>query len=428
MTIKTKETTRVTIDVNNDFLASLNVPANQSRKTALESIVQSSHSEVEFVPLNLIDANPFQPRLGMSFGDVEDLADNIYQNGLLQIPQARRTADGRVQLAFGHRRFKAYQYIYYNKFNDGYTHDRHGEFGVMPLVIKDLTDQKMYEFAASENSNRKDLNPIDVARSIMKAAELGISQQDAGKLHGYAKSAASELVQLLGLPQEIINLISDNKLSSSHGRELRRALAVVVHEPHHVVKMARDAVANELRVIDLKKAVDKFIAERTTPPPMLPMPKLSPAQVDQAVAQTIAPPSQTAPAPEPAKEPEPTASRFCPDCHHEQLIPTNDDSVQCSTCGAHNPPTAWDTTQPELKPADLQPAPMPQAPAEPEPPTTEPPPAAPPPAEIGLEDLEDDLTAAEYEMLKRILGLLDVGLTPPLFAEIRQRILEDLAQ
>jgi len=71
---------------------------------------------------------------------------------------------------------------------------------------------------------------------------------------------------------------------------------------------------------------------------------------------------------------------------------------------------------------------MPQAPAEPEPPTTEPPPAAPPPAEIGLEDLEDDLTAAEYEMLKRILGLLDVGLTPPLFAEIRQRILEDLAQ
>jgi len=427
MTIKTKETTRVTIDVNNDFLASLNVPANQSRKTALESIVQSSHSEVEFVPLNLIDANPFQPRLGMSFGDVEDLADNIYQNGLLQIPQARRTPDGRYQLAFGHRRFKAYQYIFYNKFNDGFTHNRHGEFGVMPLVIRELTDQKMYEYAASENSNRKDLNVIEVARSVLKATEVGISQADAGKLHGHKSAGTtSDIVGLLGLPDEIIMAIQDDKLSFGHGRELRRALKVAVNDPHLVVKMARDSIANELRVRDLKLQVDKFVAERSViAPPQLPMQTFTPEQIDEQVAKTIAPPT-TAPAPEPpapAKEPEPPASRFCPDCHHEQLIPTNDDSVQCSTCGAHNPAADWLTTRPELKPADLQPAPMAAPPAEPEPPTT-----APATAEIGLEDLEDELTAAEYEMLKRILGLLDVGLTPPLFAEIRQRILEDLAQ
>lgn len=360
----------------------------EEEKNMLEMTPQSSRPEpYELIPLDLIDPNPFQPRFDIKPEDVADLAENIYDNGLLQIPQARRV-DGRAQSAFGHRRVAAFRYICNS--NDPRFDERRAEFATMPLIIKDLTDQKMYEYAASENSNRKDLNPIEVARSIVKAAELGISQQDAGRLHGYVKGATSELVQLLGLPQEIINLISDGKLTASHGRHLRRALAVTANEPHHVVKLGRDAVANEWRASDLQKEVDKFIEKRTTPPPMLPMQKLTAEQVEAAVAHVIAPP----PPKEPAAAPAPkmikcpvceqdaslnldtficsncgkldsgaiVAIKFCPACHHEQPINLKslkfNNELNCGQCGAHNRVDKYSDTRPELKPADLKPAPM----------------------------------------------------------------------
>jgi len=68
--------------------------------------------------LTLIDPNPYQAR-NLTFQNVADLAQDIYENGLLQIPIARRLPNGHVQLAFGHRRFTAYQLI----FSQGPTHE-----------------------------------------------------------------------------------------------------------------------------------------------------------------------------------------------------------------------------------------------------------------------------------------------------------------
>lgn len=180
---------------------------------------------MEYIKLGLIDPNPYQPRLSQDKEAMERLARGIAikreqlpeTRGLLQVPMARRV-NGRFELAFGHRRLDAF------KINNATLGD---EWAKIPLNIVELTDEDMYDFAARENGDRADINPIERAHSIVEAQEkFGWTLQRAASAHGLSKSAASNLTRLLELPLNALDKVAQGEISQRHARELVRLMQV----------------------------------------------------------------------------------------------------------------------------------------------------------------------------------------------------------
>jgi ParB family chromosome partitioning protein len=214
------------------------------------------------VPLSLLDPNPYQPRLHLNENETIALAHSLRLKretlpatwGLLQVPLGRRTARGRVQLAFGHRRLAAFQH------NQASPHAGEADWTKMPVQLVELSDTEMYQYAASENAERVALNPLEIAHSIKQAgAELNLTQAEAGRLHGYSKTAACNLLRLLQLPEAVQELIASGDLSQRHGRELLRLLQTVPPLRQQCLRQAEYAAAQEMSVTALKEVVDRHL-------------------------------------------------------------------------------------------------------------------------------------------------------------------------
>jgi ParB/RepB/Spo0J family partition protein len=147
------------------------------------------------VELEKIAPNPFQTRDSEDQEHINNLADSIQKNGLLQVPTARQVDGNLYQLAFGHSRFKAYKFL---------TESGVEGFAKMPLRITELTDEQMFESAVSENRERKDLTPIEEARAMLMYREkFGKNSEEIGKLFHLSDSAVRGKIRLLDLPEEI---------------------------------------------------------------------------------------------------------------------------------------------------------------------------------------------------------------------------------
>lgn len=195
-----------------------------------------------------IDPNPFQPRMEMDPEALQELADNIHGNGLLQKITVRPHGE-RYQAAFGHRRLEAWKLL----------REQHGDnYATMPCAMRELTDVEMYKFAATENGQREELSIMEIARSIVQAKALGIKQQEAGELHGRSKGNAATLVKFVALPESVQGMLNDGRLSFAHGRELVRLLKAGF-EDKDIVNKAANAVEQNYRVSHLKNVIDNAI-------------------------------------------------------------------------------------------------------------------------------------------------------------------------
>ncbi len=168
----------------------------------------------DLVPLNLIDSNPWQTRLEEDDVHVMNLARDIAANTLLQ-PGLGRRVDGRVQIAFAHSRLAAFRFL-------NVTGDAAGHFGEFPVIIRELSDRQMSDYAASENAKRKNLTAIETASAIQKRiTDFGLTQLEAGAPFGYTnQGSVSHLLSLLELPELARNLINERLLPERHGRSL----------------------------------------------------------------------------------------------------------------------------------------------------------------------------------------------------------------
>ena len=197
------------------------------------------------VPLEKIVDNPFQTR--MNYDDVGDLAKSILKlresrpetSGLIQVPPARIVVDGRVlnpeeyggvlpclgdepeawvELAAGHRRVRAFRYLF----------NIHGDdYATFPVDVQVLDDQAMADIAWEENSKRRDLTAIEEAEALQRAIEtFGWTQAEVGERWGLSQSAVANKLRLLKLPAEIQQAIRDRILTERHGRALLPALKV----------------------------------------------------------------------------------------------------------------------------------------------------------------------------------------------------------
>lgn len=172
------------------------------------------------IPLDRIDPNPFQPRTAEDPEHIAQLAASILETGgLLQVPLARPAGDGRYQLTFGHSRLAALKKL----LADGYK-----SFATMPLDIRTLSDQQMFELAVRENNDRRDLSPVEAARAMRTYREqFGKSSREIGELFGLSESAVRNKLRLLDLPEGAQAQLAGGEISEGTARKLLSAAAVL---------------------------------------------------------------------------------------------------------------------------------------------------------------------------------------------------------
>ena len=181
----------------------------------------------EKVDLGLIDDNPWQPRQEIDQDALQELAGSIHNLGLLQAPLGRRVENGRVQLAFGHRRVAACRLL-------------HGEGTGLPHVdmdLADLSDEAMAVMALTENEFRKQLTQIEVVRAHKRAIdETSLTVQDLARQLGMDRSSLSNNLRVLELPSLVLEHVENGAL----GLTVAREFLVFQHGDHtHTEDMRR---------------------------------------------------------------------------------------------------------------------------------------------------------------------------------------------
>lgn len=187
-----------------------------------------------------IEPNRDQPRNDFDEEALAELAESIAQHGVLQPILVRPVSGDCYQIVAGERRWRA---------------SRMAGLTEVPVIIRELTDQEVMEIALIENLQREDLSPIEEAlgyKSLMDTYEF--TQDDVAKTVGKSRSAISNAIRLLSLPQAVIDLISEGVLSSGHARPL-----LTLRTFEEIEVMAKKAAEEELSVREVERLCKDYL-------------------------------------------------------------------------------------------------------------------------------------------------------------------------
>ena len=177
---------------------------------------QGGSADVLLIPADLIEPNPFQPRMSFDQEALEELAESIRTLGLIQPVTVRRKSDGRYQIISGERRFRASKLT---------------GMAMIPAYIRDTNDQGMLEMAIVENIQREDLDPIEVAMSYQRLIdECHLTQEQMATRVGKKRASVTNFLRLLKLPAKIQHDLKVGLLSVGHAKVLLGVEDVAVQE------------------------------------------------------------------------------------------------------------------------------------------------------------------------------------------------------
>ena len=169
---------------------------------SVEQPQQGGTADIMRIPVDMIEPNPFQPRMNFDQDALEELADSIRTLGLIQPITVRRKDDGRYQIISGERRFRA---------------SRLAGLDMMPAYIRDTNDQGMLEMAIVENIQRENLDPIEVAMSYQRLIEeCSLTQEQMAVRVGKKRASVTNYLRLLKLPAKIQHDLKVGLLSVGH--------------------------------------------------------------------------------------------------------------------------------------------------------------------------------------------------------------------
>jgi len=202
----------------------------------------SSRAQKSFeIDLDRLSPNPKQPRTAFDETALEELAQSIRSNGVIQPILARRSGD-RFEIVAGERRWRAAQ--------------RAGLLKV-PVIVRDVADDKLLEIALIENLQRDDLNPIEEATAYRRLTDdLHLTQDAIAAAVGKDRSSIANTLRLLRLPDEVRNLVADGSLSMGHARALLGLESAAAQR-----ELAREIVAKDLSV----RETETLVKRRTEP-------------------------------------------------------------------------------------------------------------------------------------------------------------------
>jgi ParB family chromosome partitioning protein len=187
------------------------------------------------IPIERIHPNPDQPRRAFGEAELEELSRSIAEKGVLQplILRPHPGQPGAYQIVAGERRWRAAQ---------------RARLHALPAVVRDFDDTEVLEVAIIENIQRADLNPIEEAMGYRQLMDrFGHTQEKLAEALGKSRSHIANLLRLLTLPEPVLDLLREGRISAGHARAL-----VVAKAP---LALAREIVARGLSVRDIERAV-----------------------------------------------------------------------------------------------------------------------------------------------------------------------------
>jgi ParB family transcriptional regulator, chromosome partitioning protein len=206
--------------------------------SALLSDSLAQGDELLEVDIELIEPNPHQPRLNFDERKLDELAQSIQANGLVQPILLRRMPHGNYQIVAGERRWRAAQRAGVQRIN---------------AVVRDIPDSRLLELALIENIQREELNPIEEAHAYQRLIrDFRMTQDEMALRVGKDRSSIANHLRLLKLPLEIQKMLEDGSLTAGHARAL---LALETEQLQ--LKMANDIVNGKLSVRDTERAVKR---------------------------------------------------------------------------------------------------------------------------------------------------------------------------
>ncbi|RVU26839.1 ParB/RepB/Spo0J family partition protein [Sandaracinomonas limnophila] len=191
---------------------------------------------MEEIPLNFIETNPYQPREHFEQEALQELAESIRVQGIIQPITVRKIAPKKFQLISGERRLQASKIAGLDK---------------IPAYVRTADEQQMIEMALIENIQRENLNAMEIAQSYkLLMDECSLKQEELGQRVGKNRSTVTNYLRLLKLPIEIQISIRDGKLSMGHARCL-----VSLDDSELQMNLFERCIAEEWSVRKLEQAI-----------------------------------------------------------------------------------------------------------------------------------------------------------------------------
>jgi ParB family chromosome partitioning protein len=188
------------------------------------------------VPVGAVQPNPHQPRHHFDEESLAGLTASIAELGVLQPLLVQDLGDGRYELIAGERRWRA---------------AKRAGLAVVPVVVRELSEQGSLEAALVENLHRDDLNPLEEAAAYQQLLEdFGLTQEQVAQRVGKSRSAVANTLRLLQLPPSIQKLLAEGELSAGHAKALLGTPDRAFQEA-----LARRVVAESLSVRETEEAV-----------------------------------------------------------------------------------------------------------------------------------------------------------------------------
>lgn len=213
-----------------------------SSTNAVQSLNNNPVGSMNEIPLNQIQVNPYQPRTHFDRQALEELADSIKVQGIIQPITVRKLAQDEYQLISGERRFQA---------------SKIAKLKTIPAYVRTADDQQMLEMALIENIQRENLNAMEIALSYQRLLEeCDLKQEQLGDRVGKNRTTVNNYLRLLRLPPDIQAGIRDKKISMGHARAI-----VNVEDIDKQLHIYKKIVDEELSVRKVEQLVRDLMAD-----------------------------------------------------------------------------------------------------------------------------------------------------------------------
>ncbi len=194
------------------------------------------------VPVSSLEPNPFQPRTVFEPGRLAELAASLKETGMVQ-PILVRRQGGRYQIIAGERRWRA---------------AREAGLESVPVVVREVPDERLLELALVENIQRQELLPLEEAQAYQRLHdEFHLTQEEVARRVGKDRSTVANTLRLLRLPREVRELLASARLDAGHARAL-----LALERAEDQVALAREAARRGLSVREVERRVAAARAPR----------------------------------------------------------------------------------------------------------------------------------------------------------------------
>jgi ParB family chromosome partitioning protein len=208
-----------------------------------------AESRIWQVAIDRLRASEFQPRSHFEKDKLEELANSIRQNGILQPIVARRIDNKKLEIIAGERRWRAAQLAGLHE---------------VPVILKTLKNQQALELAIIENIQREDLNPIEEGEAYLRLMdEFQLTQQQVAEKVGKDRATVANTMRLLNLAGEVRQMISQGEVSAGHGK----VLLAVVDAPIQLA-LAHQVKSQKITVRQLEKLIQQRTAKAAAEKPL----------------------------------------------------------------------------------------------------------------------------------------------------------------